>query len=178
MQRDQLEHLIRAAGAICTSRRILVIGSQAILGALPRGAPARALASVEADLVPLDAPDRTDLISGSLGEGSPFHERFGYYADGVEVATARLPEGWRHRLIRIDNPNTNGYVGLCLELHDLLIAKYVAGRDKDQEFAAAVIAAGLVKRATLERRLQKTELANAQREAIRGMIVRHFSALG
>lgn len=174
MQRDQLEHLIRAAGAICTSRRILVIGSQAILGALPRGAPARALASVEADLVPLDAPDRTDLISGSLGEGSPFHERFGYYGDGVDVATAHLPEGWAQRLIRIDNPNTNGYVGLCLEPHDLLIAKYVAGREKDHEFAQALIEAGLVKHATLLRRLQKTELGDAQRQAIHGMIERHF----
>jgi hypothetical protein len=131
MRRDQLEHLIRAAGAICGSRHVLVIGSQAILGQFPTGAPARAVLSMEADLLPLDEPARSDLITGSLGDGSPFHETFGYYGDGVDADTATLPSGWRNRLVRIENPNTNGYVGLCLELHDLLVAKYFAGREKD-----------------------------------------------
>lgn len=46
-------------------------------------------------------------------------------------------------MIAIDNANTNGYVGLCLEVHDLLISKYFAGREKDYEFCAAVVVADL-----------------------------------
>ena len=153
MQRDQLEHLIRAAGAISGSRRVVVIGSQAILGQYPTGAPARATWSMEADLLPLDAPDMAEMLSGSLGELSPFHNTFGYYGDGVSLATATLPEDWQRRLVAIDNPNTNGYIGLCLELHDLLLSKYFAGRDKDHEFCLAVVQAHLADRGVLLQRL-------------------------
>ena len=39
--------------------------------------------------------ERADLIDGSIGEGSPFHELYGYYAQGVGEETATLPAGWR-----------------------------------------------------------------------------------
>ncbi len=175
MRREQLEHLIRAAGAICQSRRMLVIGSQSILGQFPSGAPERALLSMEADLMPLDAPSRTDLISGSLGEGSPFQEAFGYYGEGVGADTAKLPEGWRDRLIAIENANTNGFVGLCLELHDLLVAKYFAGRDKDYEFAQVLISAGLVNRGTLLHRISETGMDDQRRSVMLAAIARHFA---
>jgi hypothetical protein len=75
-KREDLEHLIRAAGAISGSRRIVVIGSQAILGRFPHRAPATATVSMEADLLPIDTPDKADLLTGSIGELSPFHETF------------------------------------------------------------------------------------------------------
>ncbi len=175
MKREQLEHLIRAAGAITGSRRLIVIGSQAILGSFPVTAPPRALLSREADLFPLDAPEKSDVISVVLGELSPFDQTFGYYADGVCESTAQLPDGWRDRLIPIDNPNTNGYVGLCLEVHDQMISKYVAGRGKDREFCSAVVAAGLVSRATLRSRLAATELDDAARQRISDAIDGDFS---
>jgi hypothetical protein len=81
MKRRDLEHLIRAAGAIAESD-LIVIGSQAILGQHP-DAPAEALRSIEADLIPVQHPERWALIDGAIGEGSPFHETFGYYATGV-----------------------------------------------------------------------------------------------
>lgn len=174
MRRDQLEHLIRAAGAISGSRRIVVIGSQAILGQFPREAPPRATLSMEADLLPLDAPERADLLTGSIGELSPFHDTFGYYGDGVSLETARLPSGWQDRLIVIDNPNTNGYVGLCLEAHDLLISKYVAGREKDYEFCTAVVRAGLVRQDELERRLSLTDIDANERARIARRIESDF----
>jgi hypothetical protein len=120
VKREQLEHLIRAAGAITGSRRLIVIGSQAILGEHPFDAPPEALRSREADLIPIDAPDTTDVLTGTIGELSAFDETYGYHADGVDLATAMLPDGWRDRLVPIDNANTNGYVGLCLEMHDLV----------------------------------------------------------
>jgi hypothetical protein len=181
MLREQLEHLIRAAGAITGSRRILVIGSQSILGQFPIGAPPRALLSMEADLVPLDAPERSDLVTGSLGELSPFHDAFGYFADGVDVATAVLPEGWSERLVSVENPNIGGYVGLCLEVHDLLISKYVAGRDKDHEFCRAVVGAGLVSEQVLLERLACTAVSEDQRDLIQQRIAidaRHAATLG
>ncbi len=174
MRREDLEHLIRAAGGVTGSRRIVVIGSQAILGQFPQNAPPRTTLSVEADLLPLDAPEKWELVTGSLGELSPFHDTFGYFGDGVSLNTATLPTGWQDRLIRIENSNTNGYVGLCLEIHDLLISKYCAGREKDLEFCAAVVAATLVNRQILAERLAATACDDAVRARMTARIDADF----
>jgi len=176
VQRAQLEHLIRAAGAVTGSRRFIVIGSQAILGEHPFDAPPEALRSREADLIPIDAPDLADLVTGTLGELSAFDEAYGYHADGVDLSTATLPDGWRERLVPIDNPNTNGYVGLCLEVHDLVVSKYVAGREKDREFCRAVVRAGFLDRAILADRFAHTELNPERRKHIEALIKADFSA--
>jgi hypothetical protein len=93
MTRFQLEHIIRAAGAITGSREIIIIGSQAILGSFPN-APGALLISNEADLFPTGDSAKADLVDGSIGELSPFHGTFGYYAHGVGLETATLPTGW------------------------------------------------------------------------------------
>ncbi len=84
---------------------------------------------MEADLYPRNRPERADLIDGAIGEGSHFHQQFGYYAQGVGEDTATLPRGWQKRLVTIKNENTGGVHGLCLEVHDLALSKYIAGRD-------------------------------------------------
>jgi hypothetical protein len=133
MQRSHLEHLIRAAGALAQDGAIIVIGSQAVLGQFPEASGILSV-SAEADVFPLNRPEQADLIDGAIGEGSRFHEEFGYYAQGVGERTAVLPRGWRERLVAIDNANTAGVVGLCLEVNDLAISKYIAGRPKDLAF--------------------------------------------
>jgi hypothetical protein len=57
MTRAQLEHIVRAAGAITDEPVILVLGSQSILGAFP-SAPAPLDVSREADVCPMHAPER------------------------------------------------------------------------------------------------------------------------
>lgn len=175
MTREQLEHIIRAAAEIADDDAIMIIGSQAVLGQFPQ-APNSLLASMEADVFPLHKPERATLIDGCIGEGSPFHETFGYYAQGVGPDTAVLPAGWRDRLVLIQNPNTRGHTGLCVEIHDLLISKYVAGREKDRLFARAAIHAGLVNRDTLAVRLAATPLADPRRLAIAQGINADFEA--
>lgn len=175
MRRDELEHLLRAAGAIADEDTLIVVGSQAILGTYPR-APIDALKSMEADLIPTRHPERWNLIDGVIGEGSPFHETFGYYADGVEETTAKLPAGWKARLVPICNDNTRGVRGLCLEVHDLLISKYYAGRAKDLVFTRALIDAGLADKATLLERLAVTEMADEVREIVAARIERDWAA--
>ena len=122
MTRSELEHVIRAAGAIAEDHEIVVIGSQAILGQFP-DAPEALRMSTEADVYPLNFPERSDLVDGSIGEGSMFHERFGYYAQGVGEETATLPRNWRKRLVKVSTSGTSGITGLCLEVHDLAISK-------------------------------------------------------
>ena len=174
MTRSELEHIIRAAGAIANDTDIVVVGSQSVLGQFPR-APTALLASMEADVYPLHAQDRADLIDGSIGEGSAFHESFGYYAQGVGPRTATLPSGWRRRLVRVKNANTRGITGLCLEVNDLAISKYVAGREKDLEFTAALAQHAMTSRTTLLARLVKTRLPAGLRPLVRARVLRDFS---
>ncbi|HKH47273.1 MAG TPA: DUF6036 family nucleotidyltransferase [Thermoanaerobaculia bacterium] len=173
MTREQLEHLIRAAAVIAADDSIVVIGSQAILGQFPE-APESMRRSMEADLFPLNHPERADVIDGSIGELSPFHDTFGYYAQGVGEETAFLPRGWRERLIPVQNENTRGARGLCLEVHDLLVAKAIAGRDKDIDFLNEAAKHQMANHDILLRRLETVEVEPTVRDQTRAAIERAF----
>jgi len=162
MQRTQLEHLIRAAAAITGEDQFVFIGSQSILGQFP-DAPPELLISNEADLFSVRDAQAADLIDGTIGEGSPFHQTFGYYAHGVAMETAVLPEGWKDRLIPISNENTGGGTGLCLEVHDLAVSKLVAGREKDLDFVGFLLRYRLAAPESVEERLFYAPITEAQR---------------
>jgi hypothetical protein len=174
LNRVDLEHIIRAAAEIADDEEIVVIGSQAILGSYP-DAPKELLVSTAADVFPKNRPDRSDLIDGSIGEGSPFHEAYGYYAQGVSESTAVLPRGWRERLVPVRNDNTRGKTGWCLDPHDLVIAKIIAGREKDLLFLEAAARHRLVDRESLLSRLALTELDEKRRSLAAARIRRAFS---
>ena len=38
--------------------------------------------------------EKADLIDGSIGEASMYHETFGFYAQGVSIETAVTASGW------------------------------------------------------------------------------------
>ncbi len=177
MKRSELEHVIRASGAIADDNELIIIGSQSILGQYP-DAPVELLVSMETDLYPRNKPELAELVDGSIGEGSFFHEQFGYYAQGVGPETAVLPTGWERRLVEINNENTNGIVGLCLEVHDLAISKYVAGRPKDLEFTRVLARVGMTDYEELKQRLAKTELTRSVRPTIKARIDTDFRNRG
>lgn len=189
MTRDELRHLIRAVCAHTGPPEVIVLGSQAVLGTAAEGSlPSTATRSIEADLavdaersamregaaLGVEAEAVANEIDGVFGEYSRFHATFGYYAQGVEVATAILPAGWRERLRPLTTEASDGtpVVGWCLELHDLWIAKAAAARQKDVEFCAALTAAGWVDRATLVERTQSLHERAARR--VRSMVARTF----
>jgi hypothetical protein len=156
MRRDQLEHAIRTACQIIEHPAVVVVGSQSILGTFTEEElPPEATMSLEIDILPLAADnDETarlaDLIEGIAGEWSSFEEQHGFSIDGVDLTTVVLPNGWRERLIEVQNANTAApagqprYTGWCLDKADLCVAKLCALRQKDQNFVAALLDAGLV----------------------------------
>ncbi|HEV2790378.1 MAG TPA: DUF6036 family nucleotidyltransferase [Solirubrobacterales bacterium] len=173
MRREEFEHVIAAAAEVSGEREIVVIGSQAILGSVP-DPPATMLFSIEADVYPLRAPDKAVQIDGSLGDGSQFHSTYGYYAHGVGPETAVAPAGWEDRLVRVEIPlrvgQASGVVALCLEVHDLVLAKCVAGRERDREFCREALAARLVEVEELLRRIDDLPEPPADRTQIRKML--------
>jgi hypothetical protein len=172
VKRAQLEHILRAAAQIIKYEDLLVIGSQSVLGSWDETRlPPEAVRSIEADVASLDGDEeKSDLIDGSLGEGSQFHETFGIYAQGVSLKTAVLPEGWRDRLVTLDNPSTHPGRGFCLEPHDCVLAKMVAGRQKDYDFATALLKAALLDPKTLAERIELLDISEDEKERIRGWL--------
>lgn len=164
MKRHELEHVLRASAAITGADEFVVIGSQALVGQVA-DPPAELTQSIEVDVFTFRDPADAELIDGTIGEASPFHRTFGYYAHGVPREVATLPAGWESRLVPLKTERTGGAIGRCLELHDLAVAKLVAGREKDLEFVAALIRYGFLTRAVLDDRLDQTDVVPRLREA-------------
>jgi len=166
MRRDQLKHAIGTACQITGQPEVIVVGSHAILGTYPEyELPSLATSSLEIDILPItDDNDETmrlaDLIVGVAGEFSQFEQTHGFSIDGVDLTTSALPEGWRTRLVKVQNENTAApaghpqYIGWCLDKEDLCIAKLCAFREKDRNFVDALITDGLVDPALIASRLQ------------------------
>jgi len=156
MRRDQLEHAIRTACQIIQHSEVIVVGSQAILGTYDESQlPAEATMSIEVDILPIadtnaETARLADLIEGVAGEFSTFEELHGFSIDGVDLDTAVLPEGWRDRLVKVQNANTAApagsprFTGWCLDKEDLCVAKLIAFREKDLNFVGALLEHALV----------------------------------
>lgn len=111
MRRSELEHAIRASTEIIRQDRIIIIGSQSILGTWTEDQlPFTATFSDEVDVCPLsddDAESLADTLDAAIGEWSNFHDTHGFYVQGVGPRTAVLPSGWKDRLVGVRNENTN-----------------------------------------------------------------------
>lgn len=169
MHRHQLEHAIRAACDIIQRDKVIIIGSQSILGSFHEDElPEQATMSTEIDILPIDDDPQTvlelsDTLTAVAGEWSTFDDTHGFFLDGVDETTAKLPDGWRERLVVVSNENTQiagtGYqsTGLCLNKEDLCVAKLLAYRNKDQAFVGALLEHGVVDRITIIDRLQSVQ---------------------
>jgi hypothetical protein len=177
MTRDELEHAIRAACDVAGDDTVYVVGSQAILGQYPDAPPALRM-SMEADVVPVNRPDRVDAIDGALGELSQFAVAFGFYVHGLTLDGLILPDGWNDRVIEVRHPvGTHDKTGLCLEGHDLAASKLAAFRDKDRDFVRVLLLERLVAPGLLLERIGVLAIPEEERSR-RAQWVRLTSDLG
>jgi hypothetical protein len=174
MKKQQVDHVLRAAARITGENQFIIIGSQALHGTYP-DLPDEIVRSAEADLIAGQAGVRTEWLN-AIGYMSPFHETFGYYAAPVDVSTATLPKRWRGRLVELHPGAAAGVKGLCLEPHDLTIAKYAAARAKDLAFTRQLARRGIVSAERLLSLLQQTPIDEDSRERIRKQLAADFHA--
>lgn len=172
MNREQLEHAIRASGDLLKEEQIVLVGSQSILGAFPEGLPSDVLLSKEIDVMMLEDPrdEKQHLINGQLGELTHFDTTHGFFVEAVGENLCRFPPGWRARVIEVNTPGTNGITGLCPDPHDLAIAKLLAGREKDTAYVAALLKSGHLQAGTLIERARITTMNDYERELVLGVI--------
>ncbi|MGC2224865.1 MAG: DUF6036 family nucleotidyltransferase [Methylocella sp.] len=173
MKKREVDHLLRAAGRITGEKQFIIIGSQSLRGKYP-DLPDSLVKSFEVDLLASKNADRTEWLN-AIGVYSPFHESFGYYADPVDRNTAILPKGWKARLVNLPAGDTGGVQGLCLDPHDLAIAKYVARREKDIVFTRELVRRAIVAHDRLLALLGQTPVSKEARERIRVYIDADFA---
>ena len=173
MKKQQLDHVLRAAGRITGEKQFLIIGSQSLHGKCP-DLPDEIVRSAEVDLIARKNVNRTEWLN-AIGQDSQFHETFGYYADPVDETMATLPKGWKGRLVNLPPGDTDGVQGLCLDPHDLAIAKYVARREKDLIFTRELARREIVARKRLLSLLAQTPVDEEVRARIRDDITRDFA---
>lgn len=173
MKKQQVDHVLRAAGRITGEKQFIIVGSQALHGKHPDLADC-IVRSAEVDLLAPKMPDRTEWLI-AIGAYSPFHEEFGYYADPVSEETATLPRGWKGRLVKLPPGDTEGVRALCLDPHDLAIAKYAAFREKDLLFTRELARRGIISKEQLLALLEQTKLSDDLRERIRARIAADFA---
>ena len=167
MHADELRDLARRAANVTGYRAILVLGSQAVHGALPDvELPPITTMSEEADLAVVNdlSGDTPHQIEAHFGMGSPYHRHFGVYADGISLTEVNLPVGWegRVRTEEVHDRNDDNPVSLLFpEIHDLCASKLTVavtggfGRRSDRDFVAALIEAGLVDTELLSQRIEQ-----------------------
>jgi hypothetical protein len=173
MKKQQLDHILRAAGRITGEKQFVIVSSQALHGTHPNLAD-EIMHSAEVDLIATGDADRAEWLN-VIGQDSPFHEEFGYYADPVEETTATLPQDWKKRLVKLLPGDTDGVRGLCLDPHDLAIAKYVARREKDIAFTQELVRRRIVDAERLLALLEMTPVGEDVRQRIRVNIAEDFS---
>ena len=91
MYRNQLQHVILEIGRRFDLKDIYIIGSAAILAAIPDPPEGELTATRDVDVIaPRDEERLADQISFVLGEASDFEAEYGYYVQGVTSETPNM----------------------------------------------------------------------------------------
>lgn len=172
-----MEHLIEEVGRRTGLEYFYIIGASAVLAVLTDSEEAALVQTRDMDVVPgIDDPEQerqiSDRIDWLLGEGSEFEVEHHYYAQGLSSRTpAFAPQGWMNRALPV---KVGAYTGLCMEVHDLALSKFGAGRPKDIEFNKALVRAGLLDEKRLLDRLENVKAEDALLELMRDRILTAF----
>ncbi|WP_426412030.1 DUF6036 family nucleotidyltransferase [Bradyrhizobium ganzhouense] len=178
-----LEDLLRVVRALAyefETDTVFVVGSQAILASMP-DAPEAARESPEIDAFPANAriwelteakrtrdgvqPIASEHIDGLFGSESQFHRTHGFYIDGVDETTAKLPKGWQGRAVSVQTEVAGRIVtGVAPAPEDLVVSKLARLDERDKRFVSAIHTKRPMDLALVERRIRETDLDPAVAE--------------
>lgn len=177
MDRGKLQLIIYEIGRRLQLESFYIIGSAAVFASLPMSTDAILTRTQDVDVAfgpsgDLAAEELATRLDWLIGEGSDFDIEYGAHGQGVSLDTATFaPAGWTERCVPVE---VEGYRGLCMDLHDLVLSKYGAGREKDLEFTRVLAAMDAVDYATLMERLPDVRCDRGVRALIMTRIARDF----
>ena len=164
MQRASIDHILRAAAGATGQAKFVLVGSAAVIVRL-KHVPLNMMYTPEIDIYAPDAEDvelTSELIDGSIGQGSRFHDEFGYYGDGVSPATAKMPADWISRAIEYRPAESPDIVAIVPDPEDVGLAKLAAWREKDQAWLTEAVNAGAISLPKMAGRLRTMPRPNAE----------------
>jgi hypothetical protein len=101
--------------------------------------PEIARLSSEVDFLMLGlSSEMRNRIETEYGVFSKFREEFGAHIDTLGLATVVLPPNWQKRLVPFRRPD-GAIVAYCIEIYDLCVSKFFAGREKDITFLTGLL---------------------------------------
>jgi hypothetical protein len=170
---DDLIETVKAIARQFQADEVFIVGSQSILLSWP-DAPAIMRTSGEIDAYPGNAgiwevtrkaidpdddPEASEEIAALFGEGSAFHRKHGFYIDGVDENTARLPRDWATRAIsRPVDVDGRAVLAIAPCPEDVVVSKLARLAEKDKEFIEAYHAVRPLDPKMIEDRIRVTEL--------------------
>ncbi len=181
MNRRDLEKAIREVGRRMGLDYFYVIGSAAVFASIPNADDTVLTGTRDVDVIPApsdpaDAEPLANRVDFVLGEGSAFDIENGFYVQGVDLATPTFaPKGWQTRARPV---RSGGCTGLCMEIHDLAVSKYGAGREKDLEFTRVLARGGHLDRNLLLQRCAEVQADETRMHLIRRHIDMDFAGMG
>lgn len=155
---QDLKVALEAAASAYKRKRFVVVGSAAILATHP-DAPSFLRLSADIDMFPIRKLETTDFQSGDaqVGQASAFEVEHEFYIERLgDWTMLSQPVGWFERCIKY---STTGEIdgervtvdGYCLQPLDLAYNKLEAGRDKDLNFVAGLLAEKIITLENLEK---------------------------
>lgn len=132
MTADDVRGILLRTATVTGWTHLVVIGSQAIHGAIPDPDIEAVQISPDVDLYPASGYGHNitwEKLMAELGSESDFHLETTHYVEGVPVNLARFPEGWEGRALSrvIGTVDLNGetvpVTATFPEIHDLTVAK-------------------------------------------------------
>ena len=174
-----LHRAVRSIGRHFKTDTVIIIGSQAILIDWP-DAPVAMRTSGEIDAYPGNIREwetshpgalASEEINAIFGWGSAFHGTHGFYIDGVDEDTAKLPPGWQERAVEItvtDEATAIRVIAPCLD--DLMVSKLQRLSLKDQDFIRACHRTRPLDVALIETRLAASNPVPEIAEQARGFL--------
>lgn len=154
---EDLKVALEAAARAYKRKRFVIVGSAAILATHPN-APSFLRLSADIDMFPIRKLETTDYQSGDeeVGQASRFEVEHDFYIERLgDWTMLSQPEGWFERCSQystegeIDGEKVTVY-GYCLQPLDLAYNKLEAGRDKDLNFVAGLLAENIISLTDLE----------------------------
>ena len=164
MRRGSIDHILRAAAEVTGQTRFVLVGSAAVI-ARRKHIPLDMMFTPEIDIYAPDSADielTSEMIDGSIGQGSQFRSEFGYYGDGVSPPTSKMPTDWPERAIEYRGVECPGVIAVVPEENDVALAKLAAWREKDQLWLVEGAKSGVISPAGMAGRLHLMPEPNSE----------------
>ena len=129
MERIHLVHLVRVTSALLSSAQVIITGLAGMYSQLRSPSPRLDHEMDKLDCIEVlvsdgyDCSDSLDLLRETIGRGSHFHEKFGYFVRPTKSQDVNLPDDWLIRLERLNSVRGGPHL-LSISANDFVLGSF------------------------------------------------------